>query len=287
MVKEYFQTKEILWATDVHFPFAASQQLDKFFDKARTGNALIITGDISGGTDIKQWLERMDEELDIPIYFILGNHDYYNRSIAEVNGIVEKFCKKHSNFRWLTKSPNGFEELDDDVAIVGHEGWYDCYYGRVTGNVVLNDFTHINDFKAAYYASVYGHNGKKPISQLLIDEFRKLALEATRHFTRALPEAFKDHDKVVLATHVPPFKGAAWHKGRRSDEDFLPFFTCKSIGDFLKIFMKANPDKELLVLCGHTHSPGEVQILKNLKVLTGSGEYRFPEIHMSLELWNV
>jgi Icc-related predicted phosphoesterase len=283
MAQKHFQTKEILWATDVHFPFADSVQLDKFFSNARKGNALIITGDISGGYDIKRWLEKIDEELSIPIYFVLGNHDYYNRTIAETNDIVERFCARHPNFYWLTKSINGFEELDDGVAIVGHEGWYDCHYGVVDGSVILNDFTYIKDLKPLYYTGGLGYS-RKPIPQPLIDEFRKLSLQAASHFSNILPEAFRCRDKVVLATHVPPFKEAAWHRGKRSSVEWLPFFSSKIVGDFLKAYMKVNPNKELLVLCGHTHSSGEVQILKNLKVLTGAGEYHFPEIYMSLEL---
>jgi hypothetical protein len=62
-------------------------------------------------------------------------------------------------------------------------------------------------------------------------------------------------------------------EGRVSDDAWLPHFACKAIGDVLVEVMTRNVDRELLVLCGHTHSPGEAQILPNLKVLTGAAEY--------------
>ena len=38
----------------------------------------------------------------------------------------------------------------------------------------------------------------------------------------------------------------------------------------------------MTVLCGHTHSPGEAQVLPNLLVLTGGAEYGRPEVQRVL-----
>jgi predicted MPP superfamily phosphohydrolase len=48
--------------------------------------------------------------------------------------------------------------------------------------------------------------------------------------------------------------------------------------------MEANLDKELLVLCGHTHGEGEAQILPNLKVLTAGAEYGKPRLQGVIEV---
>jgi hypothetical protein len=39
----------------------------------------------------------------------------------------------------------------------------------------------------------------------------------------------------------------------------------------------AHPECEMTVLCGHTHSSGEVSVLPNLRVVTGGAEYGSPE----------
>ena len=48
--------------------------------------------------------------------------------------------------------------------------------------------------------------------------------------------------------------------------------------------MEQHPDKEMLVLCGHTHGAGEAQILPNLRVLTGNAEYGKPVVQQMLEM---
>ncbi|MCI0390151.1 MAG: hypothetical protein MOB07_15475 [Acidobacteria bacterium] len=40
--------------------------------------------------------------------------------------------------------------------------------------------------------------------------------------------------------------------------------------------MRAQPDCQMSVLCGHTHGAGEARILPNLNVITGGAEYGSP-----------
>jgi len=46
----------------------------------------------------------------------------------------------------------------------------------------------------------------------------------------------------------------------------------------------AYPQCDLLVLCGHTHGGGEVQVLENLRVVTGPEEYGKPEIQRIIDV---
>jgi hypothetical protein len=117
--------------------------------------------------------------------------------------------------------------------------------------------------------------------------FRRLAAlgdEAAAHFRRVLPEAFVSFPCVLLLTHVPPFREACWHEGRISDDEFLPHFTCKAAGDALLEIMESHRDRDLTVLCGHTHGRGEVQILPNLKVVTGGARYGEPRLQRLVEI---
>lgn len=36
---------------------------------------------------------------------------------------------------------------------------------------------------------------------------------------------------IIVLTHVPPFKEACLHKGKISDDDWLPYFSSKVMGD--------------------------------------------------------
>lgn len=97
-----------------------------------------------------------------------------------------------------------------------------------------------------------------------------------------LPAALDPFEELILLTHVPPFREAAWHEGKVSNDDWLPFMASKPMGDVLKDALAARPDRKVTVLCGHTHSAGEVEILPNLIVKTGGAEYRNPELQLPI-----
>ncbi len=90
--------------------------------------------------------------------------------------------------------------------------------------------------------------------------------------------------QFIGATHVPPFREAAWYQGRLSADDFLPCFSSKAAGEALLEVAGAHPRCQFLVLCGHTHGGGELQVAENLKVLTGAAEYGKPEIQQVIPL---
>jgi 3',5'-cyclic AMP phosphodiesterase CpdA len=90
--------------------------------------------------------------------------------------------------------------------------------------------------------------------------------------------AFEKFQSVILLTHIPPFRESCWHEGQISDDDALPHFACKSVGDVLRNIMIERPDGNLTVLCGHTHSGGSVLIEPNLRVIAGSSTYGAPQL---------
>ncbi len=72
-------------------------------------------------------------------------------------------------------------------------------------------------------------------------------------------------------------------RGRSLLMTWLPHFSCRAVGDVLKKCMSAYPDRQMTVLCGHTHSSGQATILPNLLVKTGGAEYGSPMIQEILE----
>jgi len=266
---------KLAWATDLHLDHALEPQRDAFTKAVcdAGADALVITGDISNANKLKRHLDILAADITIPVYFVLGNHDFYGGWISKIRDIAKNRSRDRTNLHYLTGMV--FVSLSDDAALVGHDGWYDARIGR-TGRIILNDFGLIKDFTALSSASSIQPDA---IMEL---KFRDLAEEAADHFRTVLTAAFVDHRKVVLATHIPPFAEACWHMGRQSDVEWLPYFTSKVVGDALAEVMEANKDKELLVLCGHSHGKGSVQILDNLKVLTGGASYRLPSLQEKL-----
>ena len=260
------------WATDTHLNFLQPKEREMFFSSISDHNpdAVFITGDIAEAPTLRFHLQEMVECIQKPLYFVLGNHDYYYGSITSVRQTTEKFCKSQQNLTYLCGKE--IIELTKNTALVGHDGWGDGRLGNVEQTPVrLNDFRSINELTGLGYMN-------------LIDKLRELGDEAGTLIQESLINAFDSYEQVFFLTHVPPFKEACWYQGKVGDDDWLPFFTCKAVGDVLLKLMENRTNCQLTVLCGHTHHEGVAQILPNLRVLTGSADYGAPHVQDVLEI---
>jgi Icc protein len=256
----------LAWATDIHLEFLAPSALADFCIALATSpaEAFLIGGDISQARGIEKHLRILERSLERPIYFVLGNHDYYHGSVAGVRERVTSMSKASPFLNWLPVSDP--IALGNETGLIGHDGWADGRFGDYANStVMLNDYRFIEDFQGL------GVDARLAKLQALADD-------AATFFRRHLPAALARWRQVIVLTHVPPFAEAAWHMGKISDNDWLPHFSSKASGEAMVDIMRDHPDRNLLVLCGHTHSPGEVQVLSNLKVMTGGARYGEPEI---------
>ena len=162
--------------------------------------------------------------------------------------------------------------LSEHTALIGHDGWADGRFGDFSSsNVMLSDYRLIRELTDI-----------SPEARLAM--LRSLGDEAAAHFRRVMPEALANHQQVVALTHVPPFDEATWYRGRIADPEWLPHFSSRAVGDAFLEVMDAHPDRELLVLCGHTHTGGAVQVRPNLRVVVGAAEYGSPVLQEVLEV---
>ena len=102
----------IAWLTDMHFNFCPDrvQELLDSIDSTEP-DAVLIGGDIGEAPDVIGYLERFTS-LGCPIFFVLGNHDYYRGSIRQVRADVDDLCQDAENLYYLTTG--GVVELTDD-----------------------------------------------------------------------------------------------------------------------------------------------------------------------------
>jgi predicted phosphohydrolase len=273
----------VAWGTDVHLSFVEEQVVVRYCaDVMESGAAaLLLGGDIAEGITVVEWLHLMRRELDVPIYFVLGNHDYYGSSIREVRERVRGLST--DGLRWLPEA--GVVPLTPDVALVGHGGWGDGRLGDFMGSeVILNDYLVIEDLRSA------GSPAPVPIEDdplagwenkpALASKLAELGDQAAATLRPQLRDALERFARVVVLTHVPPFRESCWYRGRISNDDYLPAFTCKAMGDLLLESAAAFPDRDIRVLCGHTHSPGECRPAPNLHVRTGAARYTEPRFEL-------
>jgi len=199
----------------------------------------------------------------IPIFFVLGNHDYYGGSIARVRATVREMSREE-HLHWLPERK--IVQLTESTCLVGHGAWADGRYGNYQKSpVLLNDYVQIEDFK-------YLNKEERLL------KMQELGDESASFIEEMIIRALQQYRSIILLTHVPPFREACLHEGEIGTDDWLPHFSCKAVGDVLRKTMSAHQKCHLTVLCGHTHDWSCSAILPNLIVVTGGAEYGKPAI---------
>jgi hypothetical protein len=262
----------VVWLTDIHLNFLDAAAIDAFLRSVGEAlpDAVLISGDIGEAHHLGQYLERIDQVLAAEVYFVLGNHDFYFGSIAGVRRIALDACQARPRLHYLTES--GPIALTPEVGLIGHDGWADGRIGDYERSLVM-----MNDYKLIEELSGVTKMERLPLLHALGDA-------AADHIRCVLPEALQRFPRVVLVTHVPPWREACWHEGQISDDEWAPHFTCQAMGEAIVDVMASHADRELTVLCGHTHGDGETRPLPNVHCITGGADYGAPQITRVLEL---
>jgi Icc-related predicted phosphoesterase len=261
----------LAWVTDVHLNFLRPAQRERFHETlaAASPDAVLVGGDTGEAHDVEAHLTALARRLERPVLFVLGNHDFYRGSIQAVRARAEALTREDPFLRWLPAA--GVVPLGADTALVGTDGWGDARLGNALHTpVLLNDFFHIEELTGLDVPA-------------RVERLRALGDESAARLRPRLAEALGRYRRVVVLTHVPPFREACWHEGTISHDDWLPFFTCAAVGEALREAMAARPEREMLVLCGHTHGEGVARVLPNLEVRTGGAEYGAPALQAVLD----
>lgn len=272
----------LIWMTDIHLNFVSSKDVNDLVKSivAETADAVLIGGDIAEADSLDDRLIELSNGIQIPLYFVLGNHDYYRSSITQVRNAMLRLSQRVPNLTWLPQA--GVVQLTKDTALIGHGGWGDGRAGEYRSSILLNDFFLIDELQVT-------HGSLDPDPETVLCDslqvtLQKLGDEAAEHFRVHLTSALETSCHVVLLTHVPPFIETCWHNGGISDDYWAPHFTCQAVGAVLREIMSSHEQQQLTVLCGHTHSSGLVQILPNLKVVTGEAVYGEPCVQDVLDI---
>jgi len=258
--------KRLAWLTDIHLEFVTAEAIDAFCDRVADAapDALLVGGDTGTASSFTRYLLSLEKRLRCPIYFVLGNHDFYGGSIATVRTIAAELTRSAQWLHWLAVS--GVVPLTATTGLIGHGSWADGRLGSAQrSQVMLNDYYQIREFIGLSAAQRFA---------LL----NALGDEAATHFRRVLPLALEHFRRVLLLTHMSPFRESCRYGDSITGDEFLPHFSCKAVGDVLIEAMQSHPDRNLTVLCGHTHTPARVQVLPNLHVKAGSARYGAPRL---------
>jgi len=250
---------KILHVTDPHFDYAPKFEYESFLSKvmARDFDLMVISGDICDGADADKWINKLVTATKRPVFFVLGNHDYYNTS-SDYAQVKAHNIAKGAHFltkMWPLK-------LNPSTCIVGDDGFYDGLAGEgAKTKVQLIDFRKTFDFA-----------GRNKFGVML-----ELARASVDRLEPKLYEAVDlDCKTILVVTHVPPFIETSRHRGKISGDEFLPFFCSTVMGDMLKKFADSHKENDIFVLCGHTHCACVANITENLVVFAGEAKIGGP-----------
>lgn len=266
-----------LWLTDIHLNFLGMNDRNFFYKGLAESpdEAVLISGDIAEAPSLSEILKEMASSIEKPIYFVLGNHDYYRGRVCHVRDEMSRLTKEENLLFWLPAS--GPQRFGNDTILLGQDGWADGRYGNYDKSPVrLNDSRMIAELLEA------DRLGKSA----LLGKMQEFSDKDAIQLKSDLESALTNHSpkKIIVLVHVPPFRESCLYEGHVTNDDFLPFFGSKVTGDVLLEIAKENPGVDILVLCGHTHSESYLKPLKNLVVKVGKSEYSRPEIQKLISL---
>ena len=258
---------QITWASDIHMEFCESATQAAYLKRLAEspGKAILLTGDIASRNETARHLEEMQAATGKEIYFVLGNHDYYNVNFRDVTSTCNALCARNSHIVRLDKSSDPVR-VGESACLIGHEGW-----GCGTAGLGIETPVRIND-------AVYISDLRRFDKPGLFAAMHRMARQSADHIRGIGTRAAAEFHRVLIATHVPPFPESCVYDGQPTDPEHLPYFCNVPFGLALIELAEANPRTRFFVLCGHTHSAARYSPRNNLAVITAAAEYRYPTI---------
>src|SRR2546423_4176357 len=180
--------------------------LRAFYERVRgeQPQVLVVTGDIGESDSVARFVTELADIA--PIYFVLGNHDYYRSSIATVRAEVQRLDDRAT---WLPAlAPL---RLSERTVMLGVDGWGDARCGDLESKVELSDWTLIDDFRRARDRAAR------------IELLQRLGGNEARVLRERLADAPDDVDQLLVLTHVPPFPEACIYHRQPSQPARLPW----------------------------------------------------------------
>jgi predicted phosphohydrolase len=261
---------KLAWLTDLHLDHVDDAAIDVFWKRvsAAPTDAVLITGDIATSVTIEQQLRRAASIVARPVYFVLGNHDFYDSSIQQVRAQIRALADDVPTLTWMTAAT--VVPLDPRTALVGHDAWADARLGDpLTSPVQLTDWFAIDELRVPRDAR--------------IAKLRELGDEAAAHLREHVAAALTRFERVIVLMHPAPIRKACRYWGLVSPDFWLPHLVCAAAGEVLLELARANPHRSILVLAGHTHGRARERPLPNLEIRVGSAEYKKPAMQRMVE----
>jgi predicted phosphohydrolase len=239
------------WLTDTHLNLVFDKRIRDLGQSLTHSHVdtLFISGDVSSGPHVVRDLRTLAHSFDGEIYFVLGNHDYHYRSVAQIHDEIANLCSQEPNLKWVTQE--GVVSLSPNVALVGHEGWYDAVYSDPRWLKLTFDW-----FLTLDTQTLPSHGAR-------VDWWRERAHDSAQSVGVKLTQALQTHSHVFVLTHFPP-----WASATTTRNGFWKSYNTNSaMGQEIE---RVTTHGQVTVLSGHTHVPTSVRVNDQIECIVGS-----------------
>jgi hypothetical protein len=155
----------------------------------------------------------------------------------------------------------GIQTINDDVALIGHGGWYDASHGDPKYLKYTLDWRLIKELKDLTSMSER------------ITLFKSIAQESADKLSKLLEAAVENHKTVYLLTHMPCFADANRDEGSIMEKFWEPYNVNLTLGKALENVMQNYKKRNLIVLSGHTHFSTQIHATRNIECRVGKASY--------------
>lgn len=254
--------KKYLWYTDAHFDSVDILNKIKFLFRLRSEkpSGIFLTGDIANGPFTKFYLKILAKTVDCPIYFVLGNHDYWFSSFEETHNSIKRLCKEYPNLIWLNNSD--IIPLKPKVALIGTDGWYDGNVGNPDYLKYTIDWLLIKELR------------NQPSANARLAKFKKIAYESSIDIEHKIQKAIDlGYKTIYILTHYPPWKEATRDSGTFLEEFWLPYNVNYILGKTIENIMHNKKKIYVKILAGHIHVDKWIHVKRNIECKINESKY--------------
>lgn len=252
---------KIQYISDIHLEFGCIPSIWNEITRCDS-DVIVVAGDFCGHKEVFKDLLSLYEDINKPIIFVPGNHEYYGTSRKSLDSLFKEFTDIYPDIHILIEKPLYIS----GVYFFGTTGWWDGSGGPITDSCKrgLNDFRYIYD--------------------LLNEENEdgiKWGQKAYQFLKSSLEFYGKDDAKRVVVTHHMPSKQCIAPEYYGS-----PINACFA-NDWSHLIEETQPD---LWVSGHTHTSYDFNIGKTRLVCNPQG---YPSISQRMvngqleETWSI
>lgn len=126
--------------SDVHFHQYNFDDITKYLKEFPTGDcdAIFIAGDFVDIHNKDKWLGILAEKAKADgqrVFFVPGNHEYWDENRDDVHSELQKVEEKYENFKWLRDFQTQLFYIDGKTYLIsGDTGWFNCNHPGTTAN---------------------------------------------------------------------------------------------------------------------------------------------------------